>query len=291
MAIVSKDLIIEFISVLQQMRHTENIYDTVLCIDGREVRGNRLLLSAISVTLREIFERHPTQLSFSIKNADADVMEMIVDCSFKFSFQPLRITECNLAAVLRTGINLGCRGVLEEACRYIEKNTKLHTCMKYQQILWQLINDDACLAPADASLLGVVLKYVIFFISKNFPAVSATDSFKVASAPEVASIISIDDLNVCSEDLVLAAVRGWYCADPVAHHEEYLQLLQRVRWPLLSRDSLENASNDEAIWLCPEIQELMRKSFQYQLRDADNRGSINFGQNFYLMPRRGMLHR
>ncbi|OQV12331.1 hypothetical protein BV898_13440 [Hypsibius exemplaris] len=249
MAIVSKDLIIEFISVLQQMRHTENIYDTVLGIDGRE-------------------------LSFSIKNADADVMEMIVDCSFKFSFQPLRITECNLAAVLRT-----------------EKNTKLHTCMKYQQILWQLINDDACLAPADASLLGVVLKYVIFFISKNFPAVSATDSFKVASAPEVASIISIDDLNVCSEDLVLAAVRGWYCADPVAHHEEYLQLLQRVRWPLLSRDSLENASNDEAIWLCPEIQELMRKSFQYQLRDADNRGSINFGQNFYLMPRRGMLHR
>ena len=138
MSFISKDLIVEFVSVLQEMRHTESIYDTVICVDGREVRGNRLLLSGISLTLREIFERHSSQLSFAIKNADADVMEMIVDCSFKFSYQPLRLSECNLEPVLRTGINLGCRGVLEESCRYIEKNTKLGTCMKYQQILWQV---------------------------------------------------------------------------------------------------------------------------------------------------------
>ncbi|GAV03025.1 hypothetical protein RvY_13514 [Ramazzottius varieornatus] len=290
MATISKDLILEFVSVLNQMRESQDIYDITLSVQEREVRGNRLLLSVISMTLREIFESHRDQSYFSFKNIDADALEMIIECSFKFSFQPLRITELNLENVLRTGINLGCRGILEEACRYIEKNTKLSNCMKYQRILWQFINDESCLTPADSSLLGIVLKYVTFFISKNFAAVSVTDCFKVANAPEVVSIIAIDDLNVKSEDVVLAAVRGWYKADPENHHLQYLQLLKHIRWPLLTKTCLEDASNDEAIWNCPDVQELIRKSFQYQLRDADNRGSINFGANFYLTPRRGMLH-
>jgi hypothetical protein len=289
MATLSKDLILEFVAVLQQMRNNEDIYDVALSLDDRTVRGNRLLLSGISLTLREIFEMHRHQSAFSLKNLDADALQMIVDCSFKFTFQALRLTECNLEDVVRTGINLGCRGILEETCRYIEKNTKVATCMKYQRILWQFINDDKCLTPADSSLLGLVLKYVTFFISKNFLTVSMTDCFKMANAPEVMSIIAIDDLNVPSEDLILAAVRDWYKSDPQAHQADYFQLLRHVRWPLLSKNSLEEASNDDAIWHCREIQELIRKSFQYQLRDLDKRSSIHFGNNSYLTRRRGML--
>lgn len=288
---LSRDLILEFVGVLGQMRHSEDIYDTTLRVNDREIRGNRLLLSVISVTLREIFESHPDQSVFSFRNIDPDAVEMMVECSFTFSYQPLRITELNIENVLRAGINLGCRGMLEEACRYIEKNTKQSTCMKYQRILWQFINDETCLTLGDSGLLGIVLKYVTFYISKNFSTVCNTDCFKLANAPEIISILAIDDLNVKSEDVVLAAARGWYRADPEDHRQGYLQLLKYIRWPLLSKACLEDASNDEVIWSSLDIQELIRKSFQYQLRDADTRSAIQFGCGFYLTPRRGMLRR
>jgi len=169
-----------------------------------------------------------------------------------------------------TGANV--RSLMLSAA-FLQSNAVLSACAEY--LMARLSSENVLDTESFAESLGCFLLVTSCqkFIKKFFVQVVQSEEFLGLSLEKLSALVSEDELDVTSEEVVFKAVLTWVKHDPELRSEALPQLLSCVRMPLLTPQFLTDT-------IAPEP--LIRSSME--CRDL-----LDAARDFHLMPERRTL--
>lgn len=125
---------------------------------------------------------------------------------------------------------------------HLQVGTALDLCSDYMISLLTFSNADELLSIADTYSLHRVIEHYNDKVLQHFEEYAATEQFLKLPATQLARYLAADALRVRSESMLYDAVARWYAHDQARRSDAVDQLLQQVRFCLLSEQQLVSLS-------------------------------------------------
>ncbi|XP_002731630.1 kelch-like protein 24 [Saccoglossus kowalevskii] len=230
----------ELVTLLNNMRLTNDLTDMILVVGDREFPCHRAVLAASSPYFRAMFssdlrERHEERVT--LYNVQADCMELLLDFSYTGK---IVFTSRNAQDVLETADFLQHKKVVHACSDFLKSQLDVSNCLG----IHQLAERHMCIGLVEAANL---------FILNNFSRITNQEEFFELSADTLVGYTSKDELYVRSEEDVYKVIMQWVMADVVERLPQLCRVMRNVRMPLLSDEFFKNRVQDE-------IESLLRKS-------------------------------
>ena len=267
----SPDLFESAFPVMSEMRRNDKFCDVTLKVAGVLFRAHKVVLAATIPYFRVMFENEGftehNQEEISIGEED-DAMDdgQSVKCLDASSMEAL----INFAYSGKVSISSSNVQSLMMSASFLQLSAVRNACSEFLMIRLVPHNVLGVMEFADAlgcvSLMNACQK----FVRQHYMHVSKTEEFLSLSYQQIYDLVSEDEIEVDSEEIIFETVMSWVKED-VNKRKDYLpQLLSRVRMPLLSPQFLSDK-------VAPE--ELIRSS--HKCRDL-----LDEAKDFHLMPER-----
>lgn len=244
-------------SILQQMasfRRDGSFCDVVLATeDGGKFEAHRLVLASVSEYFRAMFlseMKESQQKYITIKSVDSSALELLIEFAYS---SKTKIDSGNVESVLSAASMLQFIAV-ENACYdYLRKNINVPNSLA----IWNLADLHGC---KELSELAEA------FIRGNFVSIIKHSEFTTLSASQLIRLLCHDKLNVPSESAVFEAVMLWVRHEIDVRSSLLSQLLEHIRFPLLTRKFLiDTVAKENLVMNDPVCRNYVLEAIDYHL--------------------------
>lgn len=219
-----KDGDTNFPRVWSELRNNMQLCDgVVVCEDGHSFKIHRAILSAVSPFFKALFlntiNRGQPEVTEVNVQVPSEIFSMILDYAYSGHCD---ITNDNVQPLLIYGDQLDVLGIVTLCCQYIIEHLYPSNCLE----VLLLARKYFCRDLEDRGQR---------FVRHHFKEVMQTNpDFYKLSENELYDILSDDELNSKSEELVFDAVKRWVEHDSETRRKSLPRLLKCVRIGLLS---------------------------------------------------------
>ncbi|KAI1285275.1 Kelch-like protein 17 [Halotydeus destructor] len=224
----------EAFSLMNTMRRSGQLSDVTLDICGQHVKCHRLVLAATSAYFSAMFNNEMAEKNKSLielHDVDKAALDQLVDYAYTGN---ICISEHNVQTLLPAASLLQISSVREACCKFLLRQLDPTNCLGIRHF-------------ADAHSCDELHKTSHQFTLEKFAKVCLTEEFLHLAYEELEGLISSNQLNVASEEIVFDAVMSWIKHKP-KERESYLgNLLQHVRLPLTNRLFLLKRVDEEPL--------------------------------------------
>eukprot|EP01047_Picozoa_sp_COSAG01_P011117 COSAG01_NODE_485_length_16397_cov_48.193827_10_plen_594_part_00 len=202
------------------------LLDAELAVDGTRIKAHKCVLIAFSPFLKGLITSDLAEASSSgpvvIRGVDGAAVTACVDCMYSGS---IALTGANVSAVIRAANMLCITRMEEAACAFFVGRLEPETALDALGFAEGMAAGGA----RGEELHSQVLTYV----HEHFAECVATPAFVRLAPSSLGALIESDKLCVESEEVVLSALRRWYEHDEEGRTGALVELVPRVRFPLL----------------------------------------------------------
>lgn len=217
------------LSNLNDLRTQNDLCDVTLHVGSSQLSAHKVVLSASSPYFKAMFtqdmaERNQSYVTFQCISMDA--MQLLIDFAYTGN---LEVTISNVQNLLSAACLLQMNLVVDECCQFLESQAHVNNCVG----IWRF-----------SDTYGLVdLQQVMWkFITQNFEDISKYEEICELPVQDLVKILTCDDLNVSSEELVFKTLESWLLWDLKRRKRFLPQLLKCIRIPLLGTSFLRNGS-------------------------------------------------
>ncbi|UYV74625.1 KLHL10 [Cordylochernes scorpioides] len=208
--------------ILSELRHCGQLCDAVLHTEeGGQFEVHRAIMSACSPYFSALFSNSSSVKAsnhFSIPGVSSNMMGLIIDYAYTRDFC---VSWDNIQDVLPAADQLNIMGMVNLCCAFLAAEIAPENCIGIHRF-------------AQVYHCPELEKLAYKFIMSNFPEVSQrSEELPRLPLQEVAALLSSDDLNAASEELVWEAACRWIDAEPEVRRADVAALLGCVRLGLL----------------------------------------------------------
>jgi len=227
--------------------------DVTLVCEGTEVGAHKLLLAAASDYFEAMFTRGMAETEMDrveIQGLDPTALKTLVNYCYT---GVIDLQEENVENLLAAACLLQLPSVIDACCSFFRKLLHPSNCIGIKLFA----DAQSCIQLRDSAQL---------FTEDNFQEVTRNQEFLLLPAAELERILSSDDLNVPSEEVIFQAFMDWVNFDFAARKGEVSRLLACVRLPLLSPQYIaDNIENQSVLNTNPECHHLILEAMKYHL--------------------------
>ena len=243
--------------VLQQMdafRMEKVFTDVVLSTEeGEQFSAHRLVLASVSSYFRAMFltdmkESHETNIT--IRGVESQSLGLLIDFAYTSS---LRVTFSNVHSLLSAASLLQFLTV-ENACYdFLRNSIDVSNCLD----IWNLADMHGCTE---------LLELAENFIRANFAAVLKLPEFNSLSLLQITQLFCHDKLNVPCESVVFFSALDWIKHDLPNRLASLENLLEHVRFPLMTRKFLmDTAAREDLVMSSAACRQFVLEAIDYHL--------------------------
>ena len=165
----------------------------------------------------------------------------------------LDLQEDNVENLMSAACLLQLPAVIDACCSFFRKLLHPSNCIGIRLFA----DSQSCLQLRD---------YAQQYTEDNFQEVIKNQEFMLLPAGELEKLLSSDDLNVPSEEIIFQALMDWVNFDFTPRKEEVSRLLACVRLPLLSPQYIaDHIENQPVLNSDPECHHLILEAMKYHL--------------------------
>lgn len=209
---------LEAINVLRKHRE---LCDVVLNVGQRKIFGHRVILSACSPYFHAMFTgelAESRQTEVTIRDVDENAMELLLDFCYTSA---IVVEESNVQTLLPAACLLQLAEIQDVCCDFLQKQLDPSNCLGIR-------------AFADTHACRDLLRKADKYTQQHFTAVMECEEFLLLPVNQLVDIISSEELNVLTEELVFNAVMAWVRHNTPERRQHLSAVLQHVRLPLMS---------------------------------------------------------
>ncbi|XP_032219161.2 kelch-like protein diablo [Nematostella vectensis] len=239
-----------------RMRYHSILTDVVLIVDGHEFPAHKNILAASSDYFMAMFSGHMATVDRTVVVQEITSTAMEVLLAFIYQGK-LLITEENVEDIFCGSCLLLLDTVTHACCKFIQERLTLANCWGIRSL-------------ADRYNCREMLKKVTSFIEENFVDATATEEFLSLPKEEVCQLLSDNDINVPSEEVVFQTLLKWVQHDQSTRMKYFSKLLLKVRLPQIRTSYFEETvAQCELVLESPEAIEIisdarkMAQSFEF----------------------------
>lgn len=227
--------------------------DVTLIAGQKRIPAHRLVLSVASDYFAAMFTndvREAKMEEVKMKDVDAEALSALVHYAYTGRFD---LKEDTVESLLSTACLLQLSEVVEACCSFLMKQLHPSNCIGIRQF-------------ADAQGCADLYKAANNYVMENFVEVMENQEFLILSHDEVAKLLSSDDLNVPSEEVIFQALKAWARHD-LANRKKYLsKLLAHIKLPLMAPQFIaDHVRSDPIFWDDKECQDLIMEALMYHV--------------------------
>ncbi|XP_054893270.1 kelch-like protein 40b [Poeciliopsis prolifica] len=231
---------------LYDLLENDKLVDCVLKIKDKEFPCHRLVLCACSSYFRSIFL---SDLDESKKREIVleDVEPGVIGLILKYLYtSKINVTEQNVQDIFAVANMYQIPSIFTVCVSFLQKRLSLSNCLAIFRLGLML----------DCPRLAVSARN---YACERFQLISKDEDFLQLNATEVAALLTNDNLNVETEEVVFEALMRWVCRDTENREKELPDLLDCVRLRLVTDDYLkEKVEKHQLISANPELQLKMK---------------------------------
>ncbi|ESO08162.1 hypothetical protein HELRODRAFT_98278 [Helobdella robusta] len=209
------------LEVVSMLRKNRELCDVVLIVGQKKIFGHRVILSACSPYFHAMFTgelAESRQTEVTIRDVDENAMELLLDFCYTSS---IVIEESNVQTLLPAACLLQLAEIQDVCCDFLQKQLDPTNCLGIR-------------AFADTHACRDLLRKADKYTQQHFPAVMESEEFLLLPVNQLVDIISSEELNVQSEELVFNAIMAWVRFNVPERRQHLPLVLQHVRLPLMS---------------------------------------------------------
>lgn len=255
---------LESFKQMNNFRRMGSFCDVVLSTeDGQEFEAHRLVLASASPYFRAMFltdmkESH--EQNITIRGVDSDSMGALINFAYTSS---IRVNFSNVEKLLSAASMLQFLRV-ENACYdFLRNSVGVSNCIG----IWSLAELHGCTELVDM---------VEDFIRSNFAFVVKLPEFNFLTLKQLIRLFCSDKLNVPCESTVFNAMLKWVLHDTESRQAALVQLVEHIRFPLMTRKFLIDTVAKEDLVMGPKTcREFVLEAIDYHLipeRRSKSRG-------------------
>lgn len=248
---------------LNLMRKQSQMCDVTLVTDVMEMAAHKALLAACSPYFYERFvSREERGLDrIVINDINPEALVLLVDYMYS---SELQVTEDNVQILLPAAKLLQLKDVSDACCEFLQLQLHPTNCLGIR-------------AFADLHGCNELLIRAEAYIEQHFMEVVECEEFLSLSPQQVLKLVSSDKLTVSSEEKVFECIISWVRHDLEERRQNLAELMEHVRFPLLSHAFLVQRVRVEPL-LEANIQckDYLVKALIYQLLQAKGDKEITF---------------
>lgn len=243
----------EAFQAMHCMQLKGQLCDVRLVAGGQSLLAHRLVLAASSPYFHAMFNSdmcEKAQAEVVLHDIAFSALQQLVEFAYTGE---IVIMESNVQSLLPAASLLQVGSVREACCAFLLGQLHPSNCLGIRSFA----DTHAC-----RDLLGKSHRYALH----HFREVAHTDEFLMLPLSQVEDLISSDELNVTSEELVYEATVAWIKHD-LPEREKYLgKLLQHCRLPLMRREFLLSKVGEEPlVRSSDESKDLLIEAMRYHL--------------------------
>ncbi|VDP87060.1 unnamed protein product [Echinostoma caproni] len=209
------------LEAMNSLRKNRELCDVVLLVDGKEIYTHRVVLAACSAYFRAMFtgelaESRQTQIT--LYDLHGEAVEMLIN--FCYTSQ-ITVEECNVQNLLPAACLLQLTEVQDVCCEFLKRQLDPSNCLGIR-------------AFADTHACRGLLRVADRFTQLNFLVRSTSEEFLLLPVNQLVDILSLDELNVRTEEQVYRAAMRWIHHNLADRRRHLAYLMQHIRLPLLS---------------------------------------------------------
>ncbi|XP_046669511.1 kelch-like protein 5 [Homalodisca vitripennis] len=227
--------------------------DVTLIAGNRQIPAHRLVLSAGSEYFSAMFTsnlRESCQSEIVLQDVDGDALWDLVHYCYTGRIE---LREETVETLLGTACLLQLSEVVEACCAFLKKQLHPSNCIG----ICLFADTQGCF-----SLKSAAHNYT----TEHFMEVIRNQEFLLLPADEVAKLLSSDDLNVPSEEMIFHALMSWIGHDVTTRKKGISKLLSLVKLPLLSPSFIADHIETEVLFREDRgCQELIMEAMKYHL--------------------------
>ena len=233
---------------LEKFRHTGELCDATLLVNGRELKAHRIVLAACSQYFESMFIgefAEPADESIVIEELSDDALESMI--TFAYTSR-IKLTERNVHSIFEAADLLQFNGVKGACFKFFKQQINKSNCIR----TWLFAKSVNSVELLDASL-----KYIEY----NFLDIVRGREFLDTDQPDtVSDIICREDLAITSEEQVYEAVLAWVQRNTEMRKKYSLEVFKHVRFSSISKEYLMHiVDNEPLIKEDPDVLQLVRK--------------------------------
>ena len=205
---------------LDTLRQSKELCDVILNVGSRVLYAHRVILASYSPYFKAMFTgelAESRQMEVPIRDVDEHAMELLINFAYTGS---ITIKESNVQTLLPAACLLQLTEIQEICCEFLKKQLDPTNCLGIR-------------AFADTHSCRELLRFADMFAQHNFQEVAESEEFLLLPYGQLLDILSSDELNVSSEELVFKAVMSWIKHNVSERRHHLPSVLQHVRLPLL----------------------------------------------------------
>lgn len=209
------------LEAMNSLRKNRELCDVVLLVDGREIYTHRVVLAACSAYFRAMFTgelAESRQTEITLYDLHGEAVETLID--FCYTSQ-ITVEECNVQNLLPAACLLQLTEVQDVCCEFLKRQLDPSNCLGIR-------------AFADTHACRGLLRVANRFTQLNFLEVVESEEFLLLPVNQLVDILSLDELNVRSEEQVYRAAMRWVHHNLSDRRRHLAYLMQHIRLPLLS---------------------------------------------------------
>ena len=187
--------------IFHEMRQFEELCDVTVEVNGREIRGHRVVLAACSPYFRAMLTAgfaESFMSTVSLQDCDAAAVQSMIDY---FYTAKLKVNASNAEDILAAASLFQVPTVVEQCGEYLQDQITVSNCLGIQSLAMQYS-------------LGNLKAKVDMFVHWNFMDLCKEEEFVLIPARQLLDIVKGDTLHVSTENEVFEAVMRWYKHNP-----------------------------------------------------------------------------
>ncbi|XP_071439101.1 ring canal kelch homolog [Hetaerina americana] len=240
---------------LNMMRKQSRMCDITLVNNGIEMPAHKTLLAACSPYFYDRFANRDDQGlgRLTVHGIEPQALKLLVDYIYS---SEIYVTEGNVLILLPAAKLLQLKDVSDACCEFLQ--TQLHptNCLGIR-------------AFADLHGCSELLQRAEAYTEQHFMEAVECEEFLSLSSQQVLKLVSSDRLTVSSEEKVFECIVTWVRHD-IDERKQYLaELMEHVRFPLLSHEFLVQRVRLEPLMEANiQCKDFLVKALIYQLLEA-----------------------
>ncbi|XP_072018923.1 kelch-like protein 20 [Amphiura filiformis] len=223
---------VSFLQTLYSFLQAEVLCDVTLQVRDEIIKAHRVVLAASSVYFKAMFGGNLSEKSqevIAIHDVDPAALKAIIKYAYTSEIQ---VTESNVQSIMSCASMLQMTSIINACAEFLSSRLHPTNCIGIQQFA------------ALYSCHDLETKATLY-TQEHFKEVATLDEFLLLPQNVLVQLISADHLDVESEECVFAAIMRWVKFDKKNRFVFLVELLQHVRFHLLSTSFIQGQADLE----------------------------------------------
>ncbi|XP_052069410.1 kelch-like protein 2 [Mytilus californianus] len=245
--------------VLNQLRRENLLCDVVLIAADTEIPAHKVVLSSCTSYFYAMFTQDLAEAKaerITLQEIDPKALVLLID--FVYTSE-IHVTEENVQTLLPAANILQMTEVRDACCDFLQSQLHPSNCLGIQ-------------AFSDLHACTDLKNYAQTYTEQHFVDVVHYDEFLSLPCESVCKLISSDRLTVITEEQVYEAVISWVQHDISNREQTLSELLENVRFPLMTQDYLvQKVEEEQMIKTSSRCKDFLIEAMKYHLLKTEQK--------------------